>query len=308
MKYLLLHLSFICTICSCQDIQVKNKSGREIHFTVRINLNFPDNDSDSPEIKDKDSVYYDQAVLILPETYTSGGKPTRLIYCAHGAGGGVDEDSWFLSRYALDDTLLANGYAIFDVNGGPSLENMGGSRAIQSAYKAYCFIRENYNVYDEIFVSGFSMGGLSSTNFVYKHPGIVLAHGMFSPVLDLQRQAWENPWYSTTRKAIASAFGFKDPSGNNWEEKKVTGWNPFRINTFSIGKDTLKIYHVPVKIWHGTADRAVDINYSRNFMKYILNSGSYCELREIRNGDHGLSCGSPALNHEIVLFFKRFDN
>lgn len=296
------------TICACKNNHSENKSAEEIHFTLRINLEFPDNSPDSEDIRDFDSIYYDQAVLKLPDTYSSSGKPVRLVYCAHGAGGGVTRDSWFLSRYAIDDTLLANGYAIFDVNGGPLVENMGGSRVIQSAYKAYCYIRQNYNVYDEIFVVGLSMGGLSSMNFVNQHGNIVLAHGMFSPVLDLHEQAWENPWYPTTRKAIAEAFNFNDRSGNTWEEENVIGWNPYLINTFSNGAHTFKIYPVPVKIWHGDGDKAVKMEYSCNFQKYIQNAGGYCELRKIDKGDHGLSCGSPSLNHELVLFFKRFDD
>ena len=69
-----------------------------------------------------------------------------------GAGGGVTDSSWFWNNYSIIDSLFENGYACFDVNGG-------------------------------------SMGGLSSTNFVYKHSNIVLAHAMYSPVLDLYGQA-----------------------------------------------------------------------------------------------------------------------
>ena len=283
-----------------------SKAQSDIHFTVPINLKFPDNQSLSMETADTDSIYYDQCILKLPPDYQHG-KPVRLVYMAHGAGGGVSANGWFLNQFSLKDSLLAQGYAVFDVNGGPLVENMGGSWVVQSAFKAYEYIRKNYSVLPQLFVSGFSMGGLSSVNFVYKHSNLVLAHALYSPVLDLYGQAWKNPWLKTTRKAIAATHNFNDLSGNQWEKGKTTGWNPLMINTFVNGKDTVKIYPVPVKIWHGTDDKVVKVTASRNFHKYIQNAGGYSELREIKSDDHGLSCGTSAMNRELVLFFKRFD-
>jgi len=279
----------------------------DIYFTVPINLKFPDNISTSGNLQDSDSIYHDWAVLKLPPNYNKTGEPARLVFMAHGAGGGVSDNDWFLNRYALKDSLLANGYAVFDVNGGPLVENMGGSWSVQAAYKAYEHIRKNYNVHPRIFVSGFSMGGCSSVNFVYRHSNIVIAHAMYSPVLNLYGQAWQNPWLKTTRKAIAAAHHFSDPSGNTWEAKRITGWNPLWINTFYNGRDSVKIYPVPVKIWHGNKDKVVRVDASRSFQKYIRNAGGYCELREIDSDDHGLSCGNPVMNRELLLFFKRFD-
>ncbi len=279
---------------------------REVFFTVPINLKFPDERLVGLTPADGDSLYHDHAVLKLPAGYTPDGPPVRLVYMAHGAGGGVTADDWFLNRFDLQRTLLDEGYAVFDVNGGPLVENMGGSWAVQSAYKAYAYIRNHYNVHPQIMVGGFSMGGLSSVNFVYKHSSIVLAHVLFSPVLDVYEQAWKNPWMSSTRQAIAQVYNFTDQSGNTWEETKVTGWNPLRIHTFYNGTDTVKIYPVPVKIWHGTRDRVVPIASSRLFQQYIRNAGGYIALREIDSDDHGLSCGNPVINRELVLFLKRF--
>jgi len=280
----------------------------DIHFTIPVNICFPNNLSRELSLEDTDSIYHDEAIFKLPKSYSKTGKPTRLIYCAHGAGGGVTADSWYLSNYSLDDSLLANGYAIFDVNGGPSVENMGGSWVVQSAFKAYEYILHNYNVYDKIFVAGFSMGGCSSTNFVCKHSNIVLAHAMYSPVLDLYNQAWLNPWSSTTRQSIAKAYGFNDSSGKTWEPDKVVGWNPLFINIFCNEKDTFKIYPVPVKIWHGVDDPVVKYETSEKFQKYIQNAGGFCELRGLNSNNHGLSCGNSFMNRELLLFLKRFDN
>jgi predicted esterase len=306
MKNILLVLVLIYGIFKTQNI-VCNDHSKDVHFTVAINLKFSDNSSNALHNEDFDSAYNDQVILKLPKSYSENGKPTRLVYCAHGAGGGVTADSWFLENYSIVDSLLANGYAVFDVHGGSNLENMGGSAVVQSAYKAYEYIRLHYNIFDKIFVIGFSMGGVSSANFVFMHSNIILAHGMFSPVLDLYGQAWMNPWSTSTRQSIAHAYNFRDQSGQTWESDKVTGFNPYLTNTFSNGKDTFKFYPVPVKIWHGTGDRVVNVSYSRNFQKYIKNANGYCELRELNSNDHGLSCGSPFMNREIILFFKRFD-
>lgn len=291
---------FVCSTGYCQQQQ-------DIYFTVPINLKFPDKRSAFPGVQDADSTYLDWAVLKLPKGYSKTGEPTRLVYMAHGAGGGVSENSWFLNRYALKDSLLARGYAVFDVNGGPLVENMGGSWLVQAAYKAYEYIRKNYNVHARIFVSGFSMGGCSSVNFVYRHGSIVIAHAMYSPVLDMYGQAWQNPWMKTTRRAIAATHHFSDLSGDTWEPQRIAGWDPLSTHTFYPGRDTVKIYPVPVKIWHGNRDDVVKIDASRRFQRYVRNAGGDCELREIDSSDHGLSVGNPVLNRELLLFLERFD-
>ncbi len=301
----------LSTVCYAQKMHnrggVKSIIIKEIHFTIPINLKFPDNNSHELEAADNDSAYYDQAVLKLPKNYSDKGASVRLVYLAHGAGGGVTDSSWAWNRFSVVDSLTENGYACFDVNGGPYLENMGGTRVVQSAFKAYEYIKEHYNVYDKIFVIGGSMGGLSSTNFVYKHSNIVIAHAMYSPVLDLHEQAWNNPWYPTTKKAIAIAYNFIDTTGRTWEPDKVIGWDPLYINTITNGKDTFKIYPVPVKIWHGINDRVVWAEASRKFQQYIQNAGGDCELREYDSDNHGLSGGNAFLNRELLLFLKRFD-
>jgi pimeloyl-ACP methyl ester carboxylesterase len=126
-------------------------------------------------------------------------------------------------------------------------------------------------------------------------------------VLDLYGQAWENPWYSTTKQSIAKTYNFKDSSGNTWEPEKVKGWNPLYTNSFFNAADTFKIYPVPVKIWHAQKDETVNISGSRKFHRYIQNANGYSELRELQNGDHGLSKGNPVMIRELILFFRRFD-
>jgi len=300
------------TICQAQLVGYRNvipDAENDIHFTVRINLKFPNNSSTNPlEVADFDSAYYDQVILKLPKNYSDKGDPVKLVYVAHGAGEGVTDSTWLFNKFSIVDSLLENGYAIYDVNGGPEVKNMGGSYVVQSAFKAYEYIRKHYNVDDKIFVFGGSMGGRSSTNFVYRHSNIVLAHGMFVPALALYPYS-STPSISTSAfaRATAIAYNFTDKSGKIFESDKELGWNSLYFNTFNNGVDTFKIYPVPVKIWHGINDPIVPIENSRKFQKYIQNAGGYCELRELDTDSHGISCGNAAINRELVLFFKRFD-
>ena len=307
MEKSLLVLLFLITFWVEGSAQPRNKdNSADIHFAIPLKIHRSEESPSKPADRGSKEIYYDHAILKLPESYIKSGKPTRLIYCAHGAGGGVTSDKWFLNNYALVDTLLANGYAIFDVNGGELVENMGGPLVVNSAFLAYLYIRKHYNIEKKIFVVGLSMGGLSSANFIYRYPNLVLAQGLFSAVLDLHEQAWEHSWLPSTRKAIATAFNFNDKSGNTWEERKAADWNPMLKNVTIKGKDTLKSYPVPVKIWHGKGDQIVHENFSRSFQKYILNSHGSCELLELDSDDHGLSCGNPMINHELMLFFRKF--
>lgn len=280
-----------------------SQTGKEIYFQVTIQ----DCDlKNRPGREAGQESFADHAILKLPGSYSETGSPTRLVYMAHGAGGGVTGNEWFLNRFGLQELLLKNGYAVFDVNGG-RVENMGGEFVLASAFKAYQHIVENYNVHPRIIVGGFSMGGLSSTNFVYRYSPLVLAHVMYSPVLDLYGQAWQNPWLKTTRKAIAEVYGFEDPSGNRFDSCAAAAANPLARFLVRSGDDTMKLYPVPVKIWHGTGDKVVTVDSSRLFYKYVKRGGSPAELVEIDSDDHGLSCGNEKMDRELLEYIKRFN-
>ena len=97
---------FICNICGGQDLINTNYVSKEIYFKVKINIKFSDNSSNSLKIKDYDSAYYDQSILILPQNYSETGALVRLVYLAHGAGGGVTDSTWAWNRWSILDSLL----------------------------------------------------------------------------------------------------------------------------------------------------------------------------------------------------------
>lgn len=290
---------FVAIYLSLFSLMTSANGIKEIYFTVT----FHPGDLDRGSL---DSVFHDYAILKLPSTYTETGKPTRLVYMAHGAGGGVSENEWFLNRFELQKLLLENGYAVFDVNGG-RIENMGGELAVASAYNAWKIIVENYNVYPQIFVGGFSMGGLTSTNFVLRHSSLVLAHVMYSPVLDLYEQAWKNPWLKSTRQAIAEVYHFSSSTEAEYDFKATRLWNPINQHSLNKNGESIKIYPVPVKIWHGVGDPVVTVESSRRFCQEINLGGGSAELVEIDSDDHGLSCGNPTMNGELLAFLQRIN-
>lgn len=284
-------------------ISVTKAQEKEIFFSVNIascNLKTP-----PKNIRFTNGVFTDQAILKLPASYTESGKPTRLVYMAHGAGGGVTDKEWFLNRYELQKTLLEAGFAVFDTNGG-SVENMGGELAVTSAYLAYQHIVKHFNVHPQILVTGFSMGGLTSTNFVYRHSSLVLAHAMYCPVLDLYEQAWKNPWLKSTRKALADVYHFKDVEGAEYDRCATDEYNPLESHSFQTLSGEIKMYPVPVKIWHAVRDRVVTIESSRAFYQRIRNAGLHAELIEIDSDDHGLSCGNEIMNSQLLEFLKQY--
>ena len=75
---------------TCYAQKIHNRGGvvsvseKEIHFTVLINLKFPEENSHKLEVADNDSAYYDQAVLKLPKDYSDDGAPVRVH--GHGIG------------------------------------------------------------------------------------------------------------------------------------------------------------------------------------------------------------------------------
>lgn len=92
-------------------------------------------------------IYKDNGFIILPDSYTNNGTPTRLVINCHGVGGTVTADDSQVEHQTLTQYLVANGYTVMDVNGLPweyaekngidLRNNIGRPIAIQSYIKAY---------------------------------------------------------------------------------------------------------------------------------------------------------------------------
>ena len=162
---------------------------RKVNFSIPVECALPY----SNNIK----IYNDDGIILFPDSYSDDGAATRLVISCHGAGGTVTTNDSQIESQTLTKYLLANGYAVMDVNGLPYefadefgidiRNNVGSPIAIQSYIKAYWYCIENFNLHKEVCVHGGSMGGISSTNLVLSGKIPVLVQTGFCPVLDTSR-------------------------------------------------------------------------------------------------------------------------
>ena len=175
----------------------------------------------------------DRAVLSLPKSYSKYGKPTRLLIRNHGAGGVVTENSAQSHGGVIDDTILANGYAILKVNGLPKAkqnlnyiakggDHFGGELFLRCIAKAYKYVVDNYNIArDGVLIWGGSMGGLATINLINSGILPIKAAALDAPVLDFYNDAYiSDTWAQGTQKygnaaAIAWVYNFKNCNFDN---------------------------------------------------------------------------------------------
>ena len=249
-------------------------------------------------MQDSEQIYYDDGVIAFPDNYTASGKPTRLVINCHGAGGTVSTDDSQVEKQTLTKYLLANGYAVMDVNGLPNdfskingidiRNNIGSPIAIQSYIKAYHYCIENFNLKREVFVHGGSMGGISSTNLVLSNCIPVIAQSGFCPVLDTYHQIFLRPWTNGAPKIALGKFYHLEKDANGefiYDEERITGYNPMGRLLRIEDKEYLN-YPVPVKFWHCEDYQTVKIDSTKRFVKAIRNAGGIAYLRTFANGGH----------------------
>ena len=257
------------------------------------------------------AIYYDHGMIALPDSYSERGKPTRLVISCHGAGGTVTTNDSQIESQELTKYLLANGYAVMDMNGLPAelaaeaginiRNNIGSPIAVQSYRRAYHYCMDRFNLYREVFVHGGSMGGISSTNLVMSESIPVIAQSGFCPVLDTKYQIFEHPWSGgLPRRALGLLYGLEiDGYGEFiYDEDKVRGYNPMGHISLVDGRELLS-YPVPVKFWQCEDDGVVSIECTRRFVAAIKNAGGEACLCTLECGGHepqlyGESLDAPA--------------
>lgn len=283
----------------------KPYTSAEIHFTVPINRTFSDNSGTALTVQDGTSTYNDNCVIQLPSTYRAHGRKTRLVIYGHGSGQTVSAVDWDGWNYLITDSLKNNGYAILNCNGGQNSYNFGGIQCMQSLEKGYEYAIQNYNLYEDVFLLGMSMGGLTALNFANWHQSKVKAVALLAPVVDIYNQAWLKPWANYTKPGIGYAFNFPDTT--TWCADCVVGYNPIKRNWSISGTDTLVNISTPLKIWMPKTDNIVDANYTINYSRYVKNAGGYVELRLLNSSDHNYYKGNNPVAAEVILWLRRFE-
>ena len=273
-------------------------AGTTVHFFTPVNVHLPAT-GPGPLDPNEREIDYDPSVLMLPDSYTDSAEPTRLVIWCHGAGKAVTLDSSQAEDHVIPQYLVANGYAVMDVNGLPPdfaqkneiyiSDNVGSPIAIQSYVRAYQYVTENYNICkDGVFVGGASMGGISGTNLVMSGQLPVIAHGALCPVLDTYNEIWKHPWnYGTPKAALATLYKFPKVAWQTlYMESKVKGYNPVNNNTTTIDGVKYTEYPCPVTFWHCDDDPTVDAEVTKAFVQQIKNAGGEAYMRSLPYGGH----------------------
>ncbi|MBR5218824.1 MAG: hypothetical protein IKV89_03735 [Clostridia bacterium] len=268
---------------------MKNRVHR---FSVPVNCNLSNENEITDKQQDFERIYMDNGFIILPESYSDSGAATRLVIFCHGAGGTVTTDDSQVEHTALTQYLVANGFAVMDVNGLPFeyadekgidlRNNIGSPIAIRSYVKAYHYCMDNFNLKPDVFVHGGSMGGISSTNLVLSGQIPVIAHSAFCPVLDTYNEIFLHPWSGGLPKtALGQIYELDTDDGGEYiyDESKVTGYNPSR-------NKKAETYPVPVKFWHCINDEIVSYEVTRKFVDRIKENGGTAYLRTLPYGGH----------------------
>ncbi len=261
-------------------------------FSVKVNCHLPNECEFGDESQDIEDIYEDNGFIILPDSYTEDGAPTRLVISCHGAGGTVTTDDSQIEHQILTKYLLANGYAVMDVNGLPDAytekygidirNNIGSPIALRCYVKAYFYCMEHFNLKPEVFVHGASMGGISSTNLVLSGCIPVIAHSAYCPVLDAYNEIFLHPWSGGAPKlAMGKIYRFDtDERGEYvYDERKLAGYDP-------ANNAKAKYYPVPVKFWHCKDDPVVSYEITRSFVDSIKENGGMAYLRTFSYGGH----------------------
>ena len=318
-------------------IFLRNKKMKIHRFKVAVNCAAFTCDS-TKYVQDCEKIYYDDGILLLPDSYIADGKSTRLVINCHGAGGTVSTDDSQVEKQVLAKYLLANGYAIMDVNGLPKeladeweidiRNNIGCPIAIQSYVKAYHYCTDNFNLKRDVFVYGGSMGGISSTNLVLSNCIPVIAQCGCCPVLDTYNQIFLHPWTKGAPKfALGKFYNLDKDEGGEYiyDEERIKGYNPMG-RLIRIGDKEYLNYPVPVKFWQCEDDATVSIDCTKRFIGAIRNAGGIAYLRTFDEGGHepqlyGEFVESPSGNtlwqgeslqikpavEEAFLWIRRFD-
>lgn len=281
------------------------------YFSIPVNCHLANEYAESDGVQDTERLYEDCGFLMLPDSYSEAGAPTRLVITCHGAGGTVTTDDSQTEHQVLTQYLLANGYAVMDVNGLPARfaeemgidlrNNVGSPIALRAYVKAYHYCIDRFHLKREVFVHGGSMGGISSTNLVLSGCIPVIAHSAFCPVLDTYHEIFLHPWSGgLPKEALGKLYGFERGADGEYvyDEQRVCGYNPAQ-------NEKAACYPVPVKFWHCKDDPIVSFAVTQRFVERIRAHGGIAHLRAFPYGGHepqlvGTPIASPVGNTDFA--------
>ncbi len=236
--------------------------------------------------EDRFEVYPDEGILMLPDSYSETGEPSRLVISCHGAGGTVETDDSQACYQTLTKYLLANGFAVMDMAGLPKeyckkygidpFNNIGAPLAVDSYVAGYEWCTGHYNLKREALIHGASMGGISSSNIVTSGRIPLLVQTGFCPVLDTYSEIYLHPWSDGLPKvALEKMYSLRE----GYDEKKIAPFNPMT-------NEKIKNYPVPVRFWQCADDFVVSVEVTKRFVSLVNSYGGDAELTVLPEGGH----------------------
>ena len=290
--------------------------GDYIFFRVKFNA-FRDVSRECDSIlRDVETMQECECVLRLPQSYSESGPQTQLILFCHGAGSTVSAEQGQIGGLVHTVECTKAGYAVLDVAGSaPNGWTQGCPEHLCALYRAYCYAVTHFHLTERVLVGGASMGGSTAMNFINTYPSIVLAVGLFFPRLNLESVeidghfclgSWDKTSVvryekRTTREQLALNYRFEN---GEWCEETIAGFDPYRTRSFlNSDGERVVIPPCPIKIWHGDADKIIDLFMSEEFVRSVRRSGSYIELHKLKGVGH---TANDVMHHELLHWFNRF--
>ena len=283
-----------------------------IDFTVPVNQNKPIPTSTVNGFTDTENIVNVNCVMKLPGNYSVYGKPTKLVMLCHGAGKGVNTtdstDTWIkeVGYNNIVNSLLSNGYAIFDCNGIANdlyhCNFWGEQRGVEAYRKAYQYIVNNYNVEKDFSIYGFSMGGLTALQIGSSMFPNIKCIALGSPVTNI-KAIWDN---TESAPLLAELYGMNNAI--TYEPLKVIGCDPtmsiMTINDINYFNKPLP----PLKVWYGSTEIQPSPVDAQNIVNAIKNSNGVAHFRTVDGAGHEICFGANEyVNAEIVMWLNRFD-
>lgn len=121
------------------------------------------------------------AYILAPDPIDPDNLPRLVIY-NHGSITFVEENlntDFKADLIQYGEALTPNNY-IFAVSNAHGV-NWGSLESINDNYNMYEYIEENYGIKDDIYMIGFSMGGLPTMNFATEYPELVSKIALLAP-------------------------------------------------------------------------------------------------------------------------------
>lgn len=250
------------------------------------------------------------AYLRLPASYTQSGDPIKLCLLVHGASMGISSDGstgWTYDTLYnnIVNALINAGYAVIDSNGyddsvSTSHDHWGCPQALAGYHKAWDYFTTKYNLEREVYVYGFSMGGLTSLNLATERTIPIKCMMIGSPVISLYDQCVSGIATSVNPTFLA-AYGI-----TAYSEDAVRGYDRY-LDIVNVGSDGYVFNNLPpLFIGYGSTDVNTSNEKIQEYYEALCNSNHMVSIKEYEGG-HSISYGGNAtLISDIIKWFGYF--